>query len=290
MDALHALAALDQMNEATKSACDEALPAANDFVQKLPLVRVVVPPFSPRMETETCDVLREGKLLTSHRGKSTERIDAALGVATAVYFHAGRTHPDYGKVALVFRPLEQEERAEVTPFGLGALICDQKEEKHALRSCLGPIAHQEEAVQARFVAASTWRSGWRQDQAPRFLAYYFGAALDAYFAAEADGRPERPDPAGIFHPDDGCRDWRGWTFEVRIAETIALHAILDSGRILMWAMDKQLYNDVAEQASRDEAPWWFTKLRRSRRIGAPGDTFQEMLRAVDAEVKQSCLG
>lgn len=284
-----ALAALGGMNAAERDAYDQALPAAIEFVAKLPLVRVVVPHYGLRNALETDDVLRDGKLLPSHKSARSADGEQQLGAADGIYFHAGRTHSVYGKVALVFSELEEENRAEVTHFGLGGLLCPGTGADHDERRCVSPVAHLPPPEQAEFVAASTWRSDWRQE-APQFAAAYFGSALDAYFAAEAEGRPERCDPAGVFDPTTGCLDWRAWTFEVRIAAEVDLHRALDSGRVMMWAMEEQLYNElILRAANAGEPPWWFSKLQKQgRRISPPNASFEDVLVAVDAEVKQSC--
>jgi hypothetical protein len=285
-----ALAALGVMDPAWKDAYEGALPAATAFVARLPLVRVVVPHRGPRKGLETDDALRDGKLLPRHKSDRSADGERRLGAANGIYFHAGRTHPVYGKVAFVFSTLAEEDRAEVTPFGLGGLLCDGTGVDHEQRRCVTPVAHLPDLEQAAFVAASTWRSQWR-DQAPQFLAAYFGSELDAYFAAEDEGRPTRLDPAGVFDSTTGSRDWRAWTFEVRIAAEIDLHRVLDSGRVMMWAMEDQLYNDlVLRTAGAGEPPWWFSKLiqKQVRRIGWPNALFEEVLMAVDAAVRQAC--
>lgn len=278
------------MDAAWKDAYDYALPAAIAFVAKLPLVRVVVPHYGPRNALETDDVLRDGKLLPSHKSEDSANKEKQLRAADGVYFHAGRTHSVYGKVALVFSALEEEDRAEVTHFGLGGLLCRGIGKDHEQRRCVSPVAHLPDVEQADFVATSTWRSGWRQE-APQFAAAYFGSALDAYFAPEAEGRPERCDPAGVFDPATGCLDWRAWTFEVRIAAEIDLQSVLDSGRIMMWAMEEQLYNElVLRTIATGEPHWWFTELNQGTtpRVGSAGDLFEEVLIAVDAKVKVVC--
>jgi len=285
-----ALAVLGRMDPAWQESYDKALPAAITFVAKLPLVRVVVPHRSPRKELETDDALRDGKLLPRHKSPRTASDERRLRAANGIYFHAGRTHPAYGKVAFVFSALAEEAQAEVTPFGLGGLLCDGAGEVHEQQSCVGPVAHLSDAEQAEFVASSTWRSQWR-DQAPQFLAAYFGSKLDAYFASGDDGRPTWPDPAGVFDPTSGCRDWRAWTFEVRIAAEIDLYRVLDSGRIMMWAMEEQLYNElILRIAAGGQPPWWFLKLmeKQVRRISRPNAAFEEVLKAVDEEVRQTC--
>ena len=280
------------MNAAERDAYDQALPAAIEFVVRLPLVRVVVPLGGPRKALETRDALRDGKILPSHKSLFAAAGERRLGAADGVYFHAGRTHPIYGKVAFVFSPLEEEDRSEVTPFGLGGLLCDKTGANHDERRCVTPVAHLPEADQAGFVAASTWRSDWRE-QAPKFLAAYFGSKLDAYFAPEAVGRPTQLDPAGVFDPTTGSLDWRAWTFEVRIAAEVDLHRVLDGGRLMMWAMEDQLYNELTlRSAGAGEPPWWFSKLmmqKQARRISVLNASFEDVLQAVDAEVKRICL-
>ena len=280
------------MNTAESDAYDQALPRAVEFTVRLPLVRVVVPLGGPRKAVETDDALRDGKLLPSHKSVSSADGERRLGAADGVYFHAGRTHPVYGKVAFVFSPLDEEDKAEVTPFGLGGLLCKATGPDHDQRRCVAPVAHLPEADQADFVAASTWRSDWRE-QASKFLAAYFGSDLQAYFAEEAVGRPTQLDPAGVFHPTTGSLDWRAWTFEVRIAAEIDLHSVLGNGRVMMWAMEDQLYNELTlRSAGAGEPLWWFSKLmqqRQARRISVPNASFEDVLQAVDAEVKRICL-
>jgi hypothetical protein len=288
-----ALAALDGMDPAWKDAYDDALPAAAAFVAKLPLVRVVVPHVEPRKGTETDDTLRYGRILPRHKSLASAESERKLGAADGIYFHGGRTHPAYGKVALVLYPLDQEAQAEVTPFGLGGLLCKGSGEHHDARHCVAPVAHLSEPEQAAYVAASTWRSGWRApDQAARFIAAYFGADLGAYFSAEDAGRPTRLDPAGVFHPTTGCRDWRAWTFEVRIAAEIDLFRVLDSGRVMMWAMDDELFAELIQrQPAPLEPSWWLAKLMQTevRRIAWPEASFEDLLMTVDREVKKACL-
>lgn len=180
----------------------------------------------------------------------------------------------------------------MTHFGLGALLCDANTKMHDQRRCIVPVAHLPHIEQKAFVAASTWHSDWR-DKAPHFIAAYFGAELDAYFADEAVGRPVRLDPAGVFDPTTGSLDWRAWTFEVRIAAEVDLRQVLTDGRVMMWAMEEQLYNElVLRTANAGEPPWWFSALMvqtQARRINVANGTFEEVLQAVDAEVKQLCL-
>jgi hypothetical protein len=284
-----ALVALGSMDPAWKDAYENALPAAAALLAKLPLVRVVVPVGRKKMETE--DVLRDGKLLPTHKSPSAADKERRLAGTDSVYFHAGRTHPAYGKVALVFHPLDEEARAEVTPFGLGGLLCDKPEGNGHPQppECVLPVSHLEESEQAAFVKDSTWTSSWRE-RAGHFLAAYFASDLDAYFALADSGRPRRLDPAGVFHSKTGSRDWRAWTFEVRIAGEIDLHRVLDAGRVMMWAMDEELYDELT-RPSAEGPPTWFSKLQeRVPRMGSPGALFNEVLREVDEEVKRACRG
>jgi hypothetical protein len=289
-----ALAALTGMEDGWKDAYVKALPSAATFAQRLPLVRVVVPHRGPRNRVETDDVLRDGRILPGHKSDHARDLDRRLGAADGVYFHAGRTHPVYGKVALVLRPLDEEDRAEVTPFGLGGLLCTKPEgaEHPQPPECVRPVSHLAEPEQAAFVQSSTWRgAGWR-DPAAQFLAAYFGTDLGGYFALDDTGRPALVDPAEIFHPHTGSRDWRAWTFEVRIAAEILLAPILNSGRVMIWAMEDELYNELIQRrATPGEPPWWLSELMASRvpRIHLPDASFEEVLRAVDEEVKKACL-
>jgi hypothetical protein len=275
------------------------LPAAQAFARKLPLVRVAVPDASGtpghaerelREATQIEDIFRLGRLKPGHESANAHAIAGKLGVGPSLYVHGGRTHPDYGGLALVFSGLPGDESADVTPFGLGGLLCPASGPLHDQGKCTSPVAHDDEAEQRAFVAASRWISGWREP-AGRFLAMYFGTALDRYFLPGADGKPERADPAGI-HADPHTRDWRSWTFEVRLTGEIDLFDVLARGGLQAWAIDKELERRLDRETATTGAsyPWWNELRRTSRlRVQANASGAAELFAQVDGEVRDRCL-
>lgn len=273
-----------------------AIAGARSFADRLPLVRVVVPEPSneeraQREQTQIEDVLRKGLLRPAHESKNTHAMAKRLEVDPSLYFHAGRTHPQYGKLALVFRRLPQDDAVDATPFGLGGLLCNKAWPGHVQGECTSPVAHDAEAAQIEFVSDSRWTSAWR-DQAAHFLAAYFGDGLERYFLPGAAGKPNRPDPAGIY-TDAWSRDWRSWTIEVRITQEVDLFQVLASGDLEAWAIDGQLETWLEQNVRATGAvyPWWeaLLKVAKDRRIEAPGLGVEAAFAEIDREVKDRCL-
>jgi hypothetical protein len=211
-------------------------------------------------------------------------------VGERLYLHAGRTHPAYGKMALVFRQLPGGAAEDATPFGLGGLLCDQKSIWHDEGACAAPVAHDPEVDQEQFVKASIWGADWR-GHAGEFLATYFGDDLSKYFAPGVDGKPKRPDPAGI-HADPWCRDWRSWTVEVRFAGEVDLFEALTTDALMFWAIDSQLEARLDTEVSTTGADYPFLNalLRsKARRIDDPGTGTGKLFDLVDEEVQRQCL-
>ncbi len=100
-----------------KDAYERSLDAAMDIAQKMPLIHVSggTVPFE-RLVSEP-----PGEIPTSahpeYCSDLTRRAERLLGLAPSVYFYAGRAHPDFGDVALVFAPgCEASHTGSVTPF------------------------------------------------------------------------------------------------------------------------------------------------------------------------------
>jgi len=299
MARLPALDILLTMDPAQRAEYDGSLAEAQSFARRLPLVRVVVPDASTdpgnreRLQREARqieDIFHHGRLKPEHESANAHAVAGRLGVGHSLYFHAGRTHPDYGKLALVFRELPGDDSADATPFGLGGLLCTSNGRWHDTGSCTSPVAHDPEPDQVDFVRESRWTSAWRE-QAGSFLAAYFGVELHRYFLPEAEGKPKREDPAGI-HADPHARDWRSWTIEVRFTREIDLFEVLNRGALQAWAIDTRLATQLQrlEQVRGQSYPWW-NELRRSvsRQIVAPGLGTAELFAQVDGEVRDQCL-
>jgi len=268
-------------------------PDAISLASKLPLVRVVVPPSDPRKGREVEDVLRTGIIRASHKSARSRDVERRLGAPDAIYFHAGRTHPEYGHVALVLAPLSDSAAAqEATPFGLGGLLCDGVKDTHTQGGCISPIAHEPEATQAAFYADSNWSSDWRMSAA-HFLDIYFLGRLRDYFRDAATSKPSRPDPDKIYS-DPANTDWRTWTMEVRVPKgDLDLNPLLDADRLLYWAIDEHLGSTLEILATSggrslaNEYPFYSRLLTMSNRriISMNEDVFL----AVDKTVEQYCF-
>jgi len=208
-------------------------PAAEQFATRLPLVRVVVPRAPGRRIQEIEDVFAGGVLRTEHRGAGTRDIEAQLGIGPFLYFHAGRSHSDYGDAIFVFDDLEGS--YEATPFGLGGLCCPGPPDPFHLRcQCVDPVAHESQVRQSQFVSDSTWKPQWRSEAA-KYLAAYFGGRLEEYFDSSPSAKPTLTDPDLIFG-DSRNTDWRAWTIEVRSSSDVNLFDVVRSGCILWWGV------------------------------------------------------
>ncbi len=278
------------MDPAWKAEYQACLPAATEFARRVPLVRVVIPGRKDREETEIDDVLKQGRLRTTHQSQASAQLEDELNVRRSLYFHAGRTHPDYGKMVLVFRPMDEEAKGEATPFGIGGLLCTRTGPYHAAGQCTSPVAHDPKQDQVAFVADSCWATDWRE-KAAHFLAAFFSPSLDCYFLPADQGKPRRADGAGIYS-DAHSRDWRSWTIEVRLLEDVELTLVLRRDGVQAWAMDEQLEDRLRQRAQATGVmfPWWEELMRsQARRVAAAGATIAELFKQIDEEVKDQCL-
>jgi hypothetical protein len=128
-----------------------------------------------------------------------------------VYFYAGRAHPDFGNVALVFAAgCEVDHTGSATPFDTGGLMRADR----PIRLRLVPADGESKRTQyckASEIPLPRWRDVFAQ-----VLAAYFDRAADYWL-----GRPRPYDPEGLYELND---DWRAWTFEVRFSEAQAMDA------------------------------------------------------------------
>jgi hypothetical protein len=193
-------------------------------------------------------------------------------------------------MALIFGPLDEELKAEATPFGIGGLLCKGSGRYHDAGQCTSPVAHDPQSDQVAFVAASSWNTAWRE-RAAHFLAAFFSPSLGDYFLPADQGKPKHADPAGIYS-DPHSRDWRSWTIEVRMLEDVDLSAVVRRGNVQAWAMDTQLEDRLRQriQATGATFPWWEELLRsQARRVEADGATIAELFKRIDDEVRDQCL-
>jgi len=285
-----ALDVLSSMDSDWKAEFETALPRARRMAQILPLVRVFIPHNEPRLTDELHDLLIDGDLKRSHKSGDSSKKEIRLQVRDSLYFHAGRTHPDYGHAVLVFKDLRGA--VEVTPFGIGGLDCPSYGPDHAAGKCVSPIAHIELSKQSDFVHDSTWAEKWR-DRASEFLAAFFGDRLDKYFYPEDSGRPTRPDPERIFVAPDN-RDWRSWTIELRKLDDLHVRAALQADLILIWALDEHVENLIDETVQDTGTPKtdlfpFLTELPEHLRLDRTATDAKSLFAAVDATVKALVL-
>jgi hypothetical protein len=142
----------------------------------------------------------------------TRRAEDLLGVPRSAYFYAGRAHPDFGNVAMVFAAgCETGHTGSATPFDTGGLV----HPKRHIKLRLVPTDGEAERIQygqASEIPLDRWR-----DVFAKVLAAYFDKAADYWLH-----RPKPYDPEGLYELN--VDDWRAWTFEVRFSETQAIDA------------------------------------------------------------------
>jgi hypothetical protein len=221
------------------------LERCSQIAERIPLVRVIVPT-NDRGPLEVHDIFSDGVLRRSHKSDHSRLLEQELGAGDGLYFHAGRTHPQYGRAVFVIA--DSPVHAEVTPFGLGGLCCPNNNSSplHADGSCISPVAHLERSIQRGFVLGSTWRDDWRA-RVGQYLAWYFGSTPSRYFLDGSASRPSRPDPEGIFI-EPRNRDWRIWTAEVRILDDLLIRAIIDQGALLFWGVHSSVEQELKRNA------------------------------------------
>lgn len=233
-----------------QTAFQAALPGGAKLAGRMPLVRVVFSKNKSRRTVEIEDFLVRGVIRRSHKSDHSRDIEKRLAVQDSLYFHLGRAHPDYGDAAIVVQ--EATVASEASPFGLGGLLCPGSGKNHDAGCCVSPLAHAPEGDQKMFVASSTWYSDWRA-KAGEFLALFFNANADAYFAPGEGGRPSIADPEAIFS-DPANKDWRSWTIEVRLLDDLRLDEVLTGNYLLHWAVVDTVENDLYDQAQAAGVP------------------------------------
>lgn len=287
-----ALAHRHALSTKEQESLDAELPRCTQIAARLPLVRVIVPSeTNDRQVQEIHDVFAEGLLLRSHKSTRSRNLERQLGAGDALYFHAGRSHPDYGLAILVLS--EVSAPVEVTPFGLGGLCCPNidSDHLHSAGGCVSPVAHMSEAEQRQFVRESTWRADWRAYIAA-YIAHYYGSEPYRYFADGEGSRPAPIDPDGIF-ADPHNRDWRIWTAEVRVQADLSLQDCIADNTLLYWGahptVEQKLKRDAVARKTRLSIlyPVWL-RLPRDKRLPVertPGTSrFAEVQAAISSDV------
>lgn len=272
--------------------------SAERIAGRMPLVRVVVNLSRVGGRVEIEDIFESGVLKPGHKSECASLKERLLRTGDALYFHGGRTHPQYGKAVLVLRDVACA--LEATPFALGGLLCrhpsldheecfDLDADMHQRRGCAHPIAHDPIDEQIAFVAEANWGTHWRARLAD-YLDAHFEGRSDLYFAPGSEGRPRTHEPNGVsrhaMHDD-----WRAWTVEVRALEAIDLFRAFD--QIMFWALDPMLEDRLARETSRrgmsmtDRYPF-YDKLRRApdRRVGNDTTDFGETLTLINRRIEE----
>jgi hypothetical protein len=136
----------------------------------------------------------------------TRRSEDLLGFPRSVYFYAGRAHPAFGNIALVFdADCQQGRSGSATPFDTGGFVWRPTPHIKVRLEPSDEMTHRVGYCRDSELTLDQWRGAFA-----RFLAAYFDE-VEEYWT----GRPTRPDPEGLYQLND---DWRCWTFEVRFAE------------------------------------------------------------------------
>lgn len=283
------LGALARLAVAKPEWFDSALPGARRVAEQIPLVRVAVS--ASREAAELRDVLRTGLLRASHKSARSREIEVRLGAQDFLYFHAGRTHPAYGKVVFALGDAPDGRYSEASPSGLGGLFCadgrsPDDASSHFDGSCLAPVSHRSDEDQRSFYEQSVWAPMWRSRLGDYLAAYYGRRGLHRYFASEEGSRPDQDDPAGVFH-NPSVKDWRAWTVEVRVAGDVDLNAMIDAGKLLWWGVSLQLRRDIEKRMAAGEEFPLYERLRMSvsdRELDATMRPTTSLLRMSDVRV------
>lgn len=193
--------------------------------------------------------LLEVSARASSAGAATVRDEDAGQLQSALYFYAGRAYPVLGGLALVFsNHCERNHTGSSTPFDSGGMI----------RGYIHPFSSCQEATRAAFLQASAlklavWRRRFRL-----FLAAYFKRP-DHYL----DGKPEYPDPEGIFL--DRRNEFRAWTFEVRFHEA---HSLKEDDVVCWYGQQRHLRSLERRALSAPLSEHSIVKDLRARGVGA----------------------
>jgi hypothetical protein len=218
-----------------RTSYDEKLPKARMIAHAVPLLHVTNHPDPTRVRFE--DLLLESPhaLPTSSReggycSDKTRWAEKKLDIPHCVYFYAARAFVGFGRITLAFdeRRLSADAGGHVSPLDSGGW---------GLKCIKSNLPNQMIATLREFMAKATVDlEEWREDFA-RFLAAYF-SPLTAYWAEEP---PWRLDPEEIYEPSRK-NHWRGWVFEVRLAEPVSL---LDAVR---WCVSEDEFKKLVSRA------------------------------------------
>jgi hypothetical protein len=141
----------------------------------------------------------------------TRRAEDAIGFPRSVHFYAGRAHPAFGSVAVVFGPgCQQGHSGSATPFDTGGFVWQPVPPMKVRLVPNDELPQRISYCRKSELSLDEWRQAFA-----RFLAAYFDKSEDYW-----TGRPSRPDPEGLYELND---DWRCWAFEIRFAEAQPIH-------------------------------------------------------------------
>jgi hypothetical protein len=142
---------------------------------------------------------------------ATRQAEDLLGFPRSVYFYAGRAHPSFGNLALVFGSnCQRGHSGSVTPFDTGGFVWQPTPPINVRLAPNDEMLHRVRYCKNSELKLDEWR-----DAFARTLAAYFDELRDYW-----TGRPARSDPEGLYELN---ADWRCWTFEIRFAEPQLVH-------------------------------------------------------------------
>lgn len=205
--------------------------------------------------------LTGGRLpLTPPDKKNTREAEDAFGLPPSRYFYAGRAHPDFGDCAFIYSPaIESGRTGSVSPFDTGGVYW-----RYIHPFCEGDEADRLRRAQVCFHATRldliVWRSG-------------FDAFLAAAFVAPSGYFSSAPAPRVRWGPEDlpawdarnhgaPAREWRAWTWEVRLYQEHAVQGHLEGWGCLP-GIQKRLDEDLTSGAVSpfDSASEWLERLQ-----------------------------
>ena len=170
--------------------------------------------------------LTGGRLpLTPAEKEKTREAEEAFGLPPSRYFYAGRAHPDFGDCALVYKPsIESGRTGSVSPFDTGGVYWGY------IHPFCGPDeADRRDRARALVAQTSVDLGVWRADF-DAFLAAAFEAPSGYFDAPPSQQSPWGPGDLPAWDPRNHAnptREWRAWTWEVRLYQEHAVELHLE---------------------------------------------------------------
>lgn len=193
--------------------------------------------FRRNAAADIVEVLTVGPRPSPDVNCTTQRNERELDINPPhVYAYLGKTVPEFGNAAFAIG--DGTIKGDISPFDTGGLV-----------DHIHPVRDWPRNDRRAFLRANTWPSGRLHAQLER----YPGTAVHE-IAAYLDGeRPSQPGPSAVFaNPppastwSDARNIWPAWTWELRVANILALSA----ADLVNWTCPAAMFNDVYEELLR----------------------------------------